>query len=250
MHIGRFDSLHPLTKLTWAFSLAVHIYLATALPTSIVCWGLALLTPLTAADPRALYRTLWGIFIPVGLSLFFIQGVFFPSDTTQLWQVGGLSISVSGMVIAATSLMRIMTLGSGLLCVVLTTPPAHLTQALAERGLPRSIEYILLMALQIIPDMRLRAHGILEAQQSRGLVVDSLASRIGAVVPLIGPLVVGALIDVEERAMSLELRAFAHPAPPTRMIALRDTRLQHWLRTGLLASVVGVAAITAWSILV
>ena len=250
MHTGWFDSLHPLTKLTWAFSLAVHVYMATTLPASMLCWGLAVLTPLTATDPRAIYRTLWGIFIPVGISLFLLQGVFFPSDTTHLWHIGKVSISVSGMVIAATSLMRIMTLGSGLLCVVLTTPPAHLTQALAERGLPRSIEYILLMALQIIPDMRLRAHGILEAQQSRGLVVDSLVGRIGAIVPLIGPLVVGALIDVEERAMSLELRAFAHPAPPTRMIVLHDTRLQHWGRTGLFLSVAGVAVMTAWSVLV
>jgi energy-coupling factor transport system permease protein len=250
MRIGWFDSLHPLTKLTWAFSLAVHIYLATTMPLSIICWGLAVLTPLTAATPRALYRTLWGIFIPVGLSLFLLQGVFFPSDTTHMWQIGGVNLSVGGMLVAATSLMRIMTLGSGLLCVVLTTPPAHLTQALAERGLPRSIEYILLMALQIIPDMRLRAHGILEAQQSRGLIVDSLIRRIGAIVPLIGPLVVGALIDVEERAMSLELRAFAHPAPPTRMVVLRDTRQQHWARTGLLLSVVGVAAATAWSSMV
>lgn len=250
MHTGWFDSLHPLTKLTWAFSLAIHIYLATTLPMSVFWWVLALLTPLTAADPRALYRTLWGIFIPVGISLFLIQGIFFPTDTEHLWHIAGFDVSLSGMVVAATSLMRIMTLGSGLLCVVLTTQPAHLTQALAERGLPRSVEYILLMALQIIPDMRLRAHGILEAQQSRGLIVDSLVSRIGAVVPLIGPLVVGALIDVEERAMSLELRAFAHPTPPTRMMVLRDTRQQHWGRTGLLLSVIGVVIMTVWSMVV
>jgi len=97
MHTGWFDSLHPLTKLTWAFSLAVHVYMATTFPASMLCWGLAVLTPLTAADPRAIYRTLWGIFIPVGISLFLLQGVFFPSDTTQLWHIGGVSISVSGM---------------------------------------------------------------------------------------------------------------------------------------------------------
>ena len=100
--------------------------------------------------------------------------------------------------------------------------------------MPRSIEYILLMALQIIPDMRARAAAILEAQQSRGLVIKSLVSRVRALLPLIGPLVVGALVDIEERAMALELRAFASTSLPTRMAVIVDSRAQRIARTALL----------------
>jgi hypothetical protein len=33
------------------------------------------LTPITVAQPRALYSALWAIFLPIGISLFIIQGL-------------------------------------------------------------------------------------------------------------------------------------------------------------------------------
>jgi energy-coupling factor transport system permease protein len=243
---GWFNSLHPLTKFCWALSLAVAVYLVP-IPSAIMgIMGMALLTPLLTADPAAIYRTLRTLFIPIALSIFIIQGILFPGDAVGTWQVWGITINYGALQIAGLLLARIMTLGSGLLCVIMTTPPATLTHALAERGMPRSIEYILLMALQIIPDMQARAGAILEAQQSRGLVITSIASRIRALLPLIGPLVVGALVDIEERAMALELRAFAAPNPPTRMQALHDSRAQHLARTGLLGLIVAIIGMRLW----
>lgn len=246
MHPGWFDGLHPLTKFCWALGLAVAVYLVD-IPSAIVgILVVALVTPLTTAQPAPIYRTLRTIFVPIALSIFIIQGILFPGDAVGSWHVFGITINYGALQIASLLLARIMTMGSGLLCVILTTPPATLTHALAERGMPRSIEYILLMALQIIPDMQARANAILEAQQSRGLVIKSVTSRIRALLPLIGPLVVGALVDVEERAMALELRAFAAPNPPTRLHALRDSRWQHIARTVLLGLVIGMVGIRVW----
>jgi energy-coupling factor transport system permease protein len=157
--------------------------------------------------------------------------------------VYGLTIYTGALGNAGILLARIMTLGSGLLCVILTTTPSRLTQALAERGMPRSIEYILLMALQIIPDMRARAAAILEAQQSRGLVIKSLISRVRSLPSWLRLLVVGALVDIEERAMALELRAFAATNQPTRMAVIVDSRAQHIVRSALLLSAVLIIAL-------
>jgi energy-coupling factor transport system permease protein len=234
MASGWFDRLHPLTKFTWAFSLALITYGAANTPITLVLLVLALLTPITVAQPRALYGALWAIFLPIGISLFIIQGLLFPGNASGSLTFYGVTIYTEALSNAGILLARIMTLGSGLLCVILTTTPSRLTQALAERGMPRSIEYILLMALQIIPDMRARAAAILEAQQSRGLVIKSLVSRVRALLPLIGPLVVGALVDIEERAMALELRAFASTSLPTRMAVIVDSRAQHIARSALL----------------
>lgn len=246
MRSGWFDNLHPLTKLTWAVSLAVSTYLIDIPLVTTVILCMALVTPLTTAQPATIYRTLQRIFVPIALSLFIIQGILFPGNAVGTWQAYGITINVGALQIAGILLARIMTMGSGLLCMILTTPPAILTHALAERGLPRSIEYILLMALQIIPDMQARAGAILEAQQSRGLVIRSLASRIRALLPLVGPLVVGALVDVEERAMALELRAFAAPNSPTRMQALVDSRWQHVTRSVLIVAVLVIIGIRIW----
>lgn len=240
MQAGWFDRLHPLTKLSWAITVAIAAYIT---PTPWGAWamlGVAIATPLTSTQRRSIYRTLFGLFVPIALSLFIIQGLLFPTPGYGRIMLGNYALELGGLYIASISLARIFALGSGLLAVILTTTPSVLAQALAERGMPRSIEYILLMALQILPDMRQRTHAILEAQQARGLVITSLPSRIKALIPLIGPLVVGALIDVEERAMALEQRAFASPNPPTRLQQIVDSRAQHIGRTLMFLTIGGL----------
>lgn len=240
MHAGWFDRLHPLTKLSWAITVAIAAYITPAPWGAWMMMGVAIATPLTSSQRRVIYRTLLGLFVPIAISLFIIQGLLFPTPGYGQLALGGWSFELGGFVIASVSLARIVTLGSGLLAVILTTTPSVLAQALAERGMPRSIEFILLMALQILPDMRQRTDAILEAQQARGLVITSLPSRIKALIPLIGPLVVGALIDVEERAMALEQRAFASTTPPTRLHHIDDSRNQHITRTMLWLTIIGL----------
>jgi len=55
--------------------------------------------------------------------------------------------------------------------------------------------------------------------------------------------VVGALVDIEERAMALELRAFAATSQPTRMTVIVDSRAQQIARTTLLLSAVLIIAL-------
>src|SRR6185503_9947864 len=132
---------------------------------------------------------------------------------------------------------RLLVLSTTALLLLRTTHPADLVFALTERGLPRSIGYILLVTLQIAPDMISRATAILEAQG--GL------RRVRALVPLVGPLVVGALVDVEERAMAIESRAYTAPGPKTSLRELVDTtgqRIARWLLP------LGIVALIAWRI--
>ncbi|MBM4414350.1 MAG: energy-coupling factor transporter transmembrane protein EcfT [Chloroflexi bacterium] len=240
MQTGWFDRLHPLTKLSWAIIVAIAAYITPAPWGAWAMMGVAIATPLTSSQRRSIYRTLLGLFVPIAISLFIIQGLLFPTPGYGQLSLGGMTFELGGFSIASVSLARIVALGSGLLAVIMTTTPSTLAQALAERGMPRSIEYILLMALQILPDMRQRTDAILEAQQARGLVITSLPSRIKALIPLIGPLVVGALIDVEERAMALEQRAFASSTPPTRLHHIDDSRSQHIARTSMWLIVIGL----------
>ncbi len=50
--------------------------------------------------------------------------------------------------------------------------------------------------------------------------------------PLIQPLLLGSIVDIEERAIALEVRAFGRPGPKTSLLVLHDTggqRLLRWL---------------------
>ena len=63
-----------------------------------------------------------------------------------------------------------------------------------------------------------------------------------AIVPLVGPLVVGALVDVEERAMALELRAYTAPGPKTSLRQLVDSAGQRVARLLMLLGTVALIA--------
>jgi energy-coupling factor transport system permease protein len=111
--------------------------------------------------------------------------------------------------------------------------------ALAQRGMPRSIAYIVLTTLQIVPRFQAKADAILDAQRSRGLETEgNILLRLRALLPLIVPLVLGSILDIEERAIALEARGFGHPGPKTSLLVLADSASQVAVRWGLLAGMV------------
>src|SRR5436190_16089417 len=99
--------------------------------------------------------------------------------------------------------------------------------------------------------MAARTTAILDAQRSRGLETQRGIMKVRAIVPLVGPLIVGALVDVEERAMALESRAYTAPGPKTSLRQLVDTPSQRIVRLfmllALVALFVGRVALAVWS---
>lgn len=114
--------------------------------------------------------------------------------------------------------------------------PARLVDALLERGLPFSVAYLFAATLQAVPRLRERAREILDAQRCRGLRVrGSLLNRATAVVPLAVPLVLGALTEVDERAMALEARGVGAATSRTPLAPPADHPVERWVRRALLA---------------
>ena len=128
-----------------------------------------------------------------------------------------------------------------------TTLADDLLEALVARGASHRLAFVVLSAVQMVPRMQERAGSILDAQQARGLAVrGSLGQRIRALVPLIGPVLLGSLIDVRERTFALEARGFgARPGRSAYRLVV-DPPGDRWLRLAFLAGVVAVviAALT------
>lgn len=236
-------ALHPLTKLAGA---ALFVVAAYALPG--LAAQLALLAALAALARLGgvllpLLRRALLLLAPVCVSLLLIQGLLFPPARLTPIQLGPLTLWREGLLFALSTAARLLTLTATLLLVVQTTHPADLVAALGAIGMPRSIGYVLLVALQLVPDMSARAAAILEVQQARGLETEGRLRRLRALAPLIGPLLVGALVDVEERAMALESRAFSAPGPKTTLRVLADRRAERVARWLLLALALALVAL-------
>jgi energy-coupling factor transport system permease protein len=149
-----------------------------------------------------------------------------------------------GAATAAAALLRLLgaTLPPTLLFA--TTPVGDLLADLEARGLGRRAAFVLGAALAAVPRTQARAADVIEAQRARGLDTEgSWRRRAGGVVPLVAPLVIGSLAEVEERALALEVRAFGAPGRRTVLRPQPDSGRQRLLRWSLgLLLAVGLAA--------
>ncbi|KXK12574.1 MAG: cobalt transport protein [Chloroflexi bacterium OLB14] len=115
--------------------------------------------------------------------------------------------------------------------LLLTTHPSELMSDLTRRGLPAQFAYVIISTLQILPQMQAKAQTIIAAQRSRGLDTEStFIKRVSSVVPLVGPLVFGSLVEVEERAIAIEARGFTSQKQKTSLHEISDRTIDKILR--------------------
>ena len=240
-HSSGLHRLHPLTKLSLAgFLLAAGL----ALPGFGVAYLLLVLIVIPLAGWGRVLKELvgaaWRVALPFAISVFLVQGFFWPGGAPVL-SLGPLSLKREGVLFAIDSTGRILMVVSAFLLFALTTRPDALMTALTQRGLPGGIAYIVVATIQIVPRFQAKAAAILDAQRARGLETEgNLFRRLRAIFPLIAPLVLGSLVDVEERALAIEARAFNRPGPKTSLLELPEAKWESGLRWMLIVGVISV----------
>lgn len=226
-----FHELNPLTKLTLAFSLIAIGFLVPGLLIGYAIFLLVVIPiSITAGIWSRLVRTTLRITLPFAVSIFLIQG-FFWSGGEVLFSLGPLTYKYQGLLFGIESVGNILLVISSFLLLSLTTRPDSLMLSLAQLGMPNAITYIVVTTIQIAPYFQSRAEKILDAQRSRGLKTEgNLFVRAQALLPLIMPLVLSSLLDVEERAIAIEARAFNSSNPKTSLLEIHERPYERILR--------------------
>ena len=107
----------------------------------------------------------------------------------------------------------------------------------------RSRPFVANASVQTVPAMVERAAQITAAQRARGLDTEgSIWRRVRGIVPIVGPVILGSIAEVEERTMALEARGFTRPGRRTLLWAPADSARQAILRWGMLAGLVALVA--------
>jgi len=109
----------------------------------------------------------------------------------------------------ATS-VRFLTLVSSFSIFFLTTSPDDLGLAMQQAHVPYDFCFAFTTAVRFIPVLADEAQNIMDAQRSRGLELDkgSFLSRVRKYIPILIPLIVGAIRRSLEMAEAMESRAF------------------------------------------
>jgi len=149
-----------------------------------------------------------------------------------------------GLTTAVAALLRLLGATLPLTLLFATTEAPDLLNDLEARGASRRVVFVVGAALAAVPRAQARAVDVIEAQRARGLDTEgSWRRRLRGVLPLITPLIIGSLAEVEERTMALEVRAFGAPGRRTLLQRPPDSRGQQVARWAMAAALaLGVAA--------
>jgi energy-coupling factor transport system permease protein len=229
--IPRFSPIHQLDPRTKTL-----VWVAVALPaiatnSVLVCLGMFSITVVLsiAAKVSSFYvKNLAKIVVPVFIPIFLIQGLFNPSGKTPvLFILPWLYFKREGLVFAAVLLARLLAVFGGGYLLTLTTHPGDLMASMQKLGLPLRIAYPLFSTFQIVPTIDSRLQSVKQAQMSRGLKLENvnILQRLKAYVPLITPLLMGAIEEAYRRSIALEARGFSSKMKKTY---LRDVRLRRF----------------------
>ena len=155
--------------------------------------------------------------------LFLIQSLFNPVGKTVLLEIApGIAFKKEGVNLAIIIIARILAIFGSMYILTLTTHPTDLMVSIAKLGVPYKFVYATLSTLNIVPMLNARIQTIKEAQMSRGLKVEgNPLVRIKAFIPLITPLLLGSIIEAQERALALEARGFSAPVKKTFLRELK-----------------------------
>ena len=180
--------------------------------------------------------------LPIGISVALVS-IFTRAGETVLFQIGPFDATLEGVDFAAQVIVRLFVLAAALSLFGLTTEPRTFVVDLERRGLPPRLAFAAVATLEAIPLMIERALAIQAAQRARGLDTEgSLRARLRGVMPLIGPVIMSSLTEVEERSLALEVRAFGRPGRRHLLWWLADSTAQRLVRWALVIGFVGLVA--------
>jgi energy-coupling factor transport system permease protein len=245
-----FHRLNPLTKATLATVTAVAAVVLGGLIGPIVLVAVAVVLPAIVAGVLGrLVRTSVLLALPIALSVFIVNVFFFPGGETVLLRIGPVTATAEGLGFAVEIMARIMAISGAVTLFYLSTRPADLVVDLERRGISPRLAFVANASVQTVPAMVERAGQITAAQRARGLDTEgSVWRRVRGVVPIVGPVILGAIAEVEERTLALEARGFTRPGRRTLLWAPGDTTQEAAARWVMLAALVAliVARITGF----
>jgi energy-coupling factor transport system permease protein len=229
--------LHPFSKLAYILLTGVAVYLG---PHEWYIEAVFLTLNLGLANSgEVLQKTLglvWRTLLPLAFFMILIHGFLYPENRTILISMSGVHFYQEGFLFALNVLLQLTAVLTASLIFVLCTHPIDLITAISQAGFSQSLAYLVGSPMLLLPIMRSRIGTIQDAQRSRGLDSEgSFLKRFLSLFPLAAPLVLGSLVEIEQRSIALEIRGFSTPGPKTSFRTVSDTIWQQLLRWGMLS---------------
>lgn len=182
--------------------------------------------------PRLL-RTAALVSAPLAISALLVNFFFTPNGATVLFEIGPITATAEGLRVALETAVRIGAISGALTLFYLTVPLGSLVVDLERRGVSPNATFVISSAVRTVPAILARTSDVTDAQRARGLDTEgSPWRRLRGLVPVVGPVLLGSIAEVEERSLALEARGVAWRGARTLLWWPADTgteRIARWL---------------------
>ncbi len=227
---------HPFNKLAYILLTGVVVYLGPAgwyVEPILIALNLGL--AISGEVFKVTWRLVWRTLLPLAFFMIIIHGFLYPENQTILTSFNGVHFYQEGFLFALNILLQLTAVLTASLIFVFCTHPTDLITAISQAGFPQSLAYLVGSPLLLLPIMRERIGTIQDAQRSRGLDSDgNFIKRFFSLFPLVAPLVLGSLVEIEQHSIALEIRGFNTPGPKTSLRTVSDTTWLQLLRWAML----------------
>ena len=186
-----------------------------------VTCGIAVLSRLPMQTLFGALRRLWLFFI----TIFLMNAVFF-ADEAPIWSWWIFSLSAAGAAQGAKVVLRLALLMPLSNCLVCTTAPMDITNALESLIKPlrfiripvEDVAIIIAAAIQFIPTLLEESDMIRKAQIARGARFESkkLTEKAASVMPLVVPVFLAAFRRADELSIAMEARGYRNAKSRTK----------------------------------
>ena len=195
----------------------------------------------SAGVARADWRVSLLLTLPIAISVVLVS-VFTRAGTTVLFTMGPFDATVEGVDFALQTLVRLFAISLSIGLFIMTTEPRAFVFDLERRGIPPRAAFVAVATIEAVPTLVERAASSGRASvpgPRHGRERSSPASA--GVLPIVGPVIIGSLTDVEERSLALESRAFSRPGRRHLLWAMPDSGWERALRWVLVLALVVAA---------
>ncbi|MFE6166676.1 energy-coupling factor transporter transmembrane component T [Viridibacillus arvi] len=223
MKLNPIINLHPLTKLYFSLFVTISVIIIPSYIFAFTWFPILLVIAIIAGvGKQYLDIVVKALVLLLGI-VFLMQLFFYPGDQViGEWWI--FEATKEGLQYGLVLTSRVLAMGSAFILFFRITEIRDFVKALEDLGMPPMGAYIVLSTLQIIPEMRRQAHTIMEAQKTRGVETEgSLLIRAKAFIPILTPLILSSIASTEERAITLESRAFSAPTKKTSLHKLKKS---------------------------
>ena len=232
--------LHPLTKFYFSLLIFGVVLVVPGHEFAFAVFLFLLAISIFAGVSKEFLRVVFKALVFVLVIVFIMQLFFYPGNVV-MWEWGIFQVKQEGLEYGLILTSRILAMGSAFILFFRMTEVRDFVKSLEDKGLPPMGAYVVLSTLQIIPEMRRQANTIMEAQKTRGVETEgSLLVRAKAFLPTLTPLILSSISNTEERAITLESRAFSAPVRKTSLHQLTKNRADRILPKTFMVIFVGL----------